>query len=109
MASSRQKINYDDKADVLYVTFGTNEPSYCEPLSNFLLLELGIFTNQPTGFRVIQPRKRNIRKIAVRVEKVIYSRMRTMEKELHYREEVVKTTMNQIKQVGEVKELAGIT
>ena len=109
MATHRQKINYDDEADVLYVTFGTDEPSYCEPLSNFLLLELGIFTNQPTGFRVIQPCERNIRKIVVRVEKVIHNRMRTMEKELHHREKVIKTTMNQIKQVSEVKELSGIT
>ena len=75
MATPKPKLNYDNEADVLYVSFGTGEPSYCDPLSNFLLLELGMFTNQPTGFRVIQPRKRDIKEIVVRIEKVIHRRI----------------------------------
>ncbi len=60
MSIQNTKLNYDNEADVLYVSFGTGEPSYCDPLSSFLFLELGMFTNQPTGFRVIQPRKRGL-------------------------------------------------
>jgi len=35
------------------VTFNTGEPSYCEEIDDFLLLELGVFTKLPTGFRII--------------------------------------------------------
>lgn len=54
----KAKLNYDDEADVLYVSFGAGECSYCKPVNNFLLLELGMFTNQLTGLRIIQPLKR---------------------------------------------------
>lgn len=75
MATLKPKLNYDNEADVLYVSFGTGEPSYCDPLSSFLLLELGMFTNQPTGFRVIQPRKRDIKEIIVRIERTVDRRI----------------------------------
>lgn len=58
MAMKKPTIDYDKEADVLYVSFGIDEPSYCEPLNSFVLLELGAFTRQPTGFRVIQPGKK---------------------------------------------------
>lgn len=53
MAKISPKVDYDEFGDVLYVTFGTGEPSYCEEVDDFLLLELGIFSNLPTGFRFI--------------------------------------------------------
>lgn len=105
MAMKKPTIDYDKEADVLYVSFGTDEPSYCESLNNFVLLELGAFTRQPTGFRVIQPGKRDINKMTVKVGKIIQRRIKTVEKELHDREEVVK---NAIKQIGQIKELAKV-
>jgi len=53
MAKLDPKVDYDEFGDVLYVTFGTGEPSYCEEIDDFFLLELGIFSNLPTGFRLI--------------------------------------------------------
>ena len=105
MAMKKPTIDYDKEADVLYVSFGIDEPSYCESLNSFVLLELGAFTRQPTGFRVIQPRKRDIKKMTVKVGKIIQRRIKTVEKELQDREEVVK---NAIKQIGQMKELAKV-
>lgn len=99
MATSKPKISYDDEADVLYVSFGIDEPSYCEPLSNFLLLELGMFTNQPTGFRVIQPRKRNIKKIIFTIQKRIM-------KDLHQKEKTVKETLKEVEKSKELERVA---
>ena len=106
MAMPKVKIDYDDEGEVLYVSFGIDEPSYCEHLNNFLLLELGMFTDQPTGFRIIQPRKRDIKKTIADMVKIYHERMRTVERNLHRREEFVK---KDIKQVGKIKELAGVT
>ena len=56
-------LDYDKKADVLYGSFRfANEPSYCEDLDDFTLIELGMFTNQPTGFRIISPSKHDLRR-----------------------------------------------
>jgi len=98
MAPSKPKISYDDEADVLYVSLGIDEPSYCEPLSSFLLLELGMFTNQPTGFRVIQPRKRNIKEIVVTVRKRIT-------KDLQQREKIVRKTLDQVEKTKELEKV----
>jgi len=99
MATSKSKISYDDEADVLYVSFGIDEPSYCEPLSSFLLLELGMFTNQPTGFRVIQPRKRNIKKIIFTIEKRIT-------KDLQQRDKIVRKTLEEVEKTKELEKVA---
>jgi len=47
------KIDYDKEADVLYITLGTKEPSYCEEVDDILLIEKGFTTNKITGFRVL--------------------------------------------------------
>ena len=51
-ATVKHPIAYDEEADVLYVTFGT-ELSYCEEIDDRLLVERGIFSNNPTGYRII--------------------------------------------------------
>ena len=55
MASKNSKINtsYDENADVLYVNFGTGEPSYCEEVDDLILFEVGMFSHRPTGFQII--------------------------------------------------------
>ena len=59
---------YDSEDDVYYVSFETGEPSYVEEVDDILLIELGIFTNMPTGFRILNfkklpPKLKIIRKI----------------------------------------------
>jgi len=55
MASHTGKIStsYDENADVLYVSFGTGEPSYCEEVDDLILFEVGMFSHRPTGFQIV--------------------------------------------------------
>ena len=98
----KPKLDYDNEADVLYVNFGTNEPSYCEPINEFLLLEVGMFTSQPTGFRIIQPRKKNIKKIAFKIKKIIRKNIETQQK-------TINETFKQIEKIDKPEKLVGIT
>ena len=63
---------YNEEDDIYYVTFKTGEPSYCLELNDVLLLEMGLFTNLPTGFRVLDFKKNKISaiKIAVLLKKI---------------------------------------
>jgi hypothetical protein len=44
---------YDKENDVYYVTFKTGEPSYCVEVDDVLVLEVGMFSGLPTGFRIL--------------------------------------------------------
>lgn len=49
----KPKIDYDDEADVLYITFGLGEPSYGDYSDGFLLIERGMSSDTITGCRLI--------------------------------------------------------
>ena len=51
---------YNEEDDVYYVTFKTGEPSYCLEIDDILIMELGLFTNLPTGFRILNFRKNRV-------------------------------------------------
>ena len=51
---------YNEEDDVYYVTFKTGEPSYCLEVDDVLVLELGLFTNLPTGFRILNFNKNKV-------------------------------------------------
>ena len=55
--------HYDKEADVLYFTFGGNEPCYTENIDDFLMVEIGWFSRLPQGFRVVGPKARNLHSI----------------------------------------------
>jgi hypothetical protein len=44
---------YDQEEDTYYVTFNTGEPSYCVEVNDVILLEVGLFSKLPTGFRIL--------------------------------------------------------
>jgi len=58
----KPRISYDKRADVLYVNFGDNEPTFTEDLDDneVVLLEIGWFSGLPKGFRIISPKKQKI-------------------------------------------------
>lgn len=57
---------YDQEDDTYYVTFKTGEPSYCIEVDDVLLLEVGMFTNLPTGFRILNFHKNNVETVQVK-------------------------------------------
>ncbi|HEY2329487.1 MAG TPA: hypothetical protein VGI63_06705 [Verrucomicrobiae bacterium] len=44
---------YDQEEDIYYVTVKTGEPSFVVENDDRLVIETGIFTGLPTGFRVL--------------------------------------------------------
>jgi len=50
--------SYDHESDIYYVTFKTGEPSMVFETDDDLLLEVGLFTHTPTGFRILNFSKR---------------------------------------------------
>jgi uncharacterized protein YuzE len=64
------KFDYDEDGDVLYISFGTGEPSYCDEVDDMLLVERGIITNAITGFRILDVRHHRIKSVQVWVGKM---------------------------------------
>lgn len=66
MGNSEIQIDhhYDDEADVLYFTFGSNEPCYTENIDDFLMVEIGWFSRLPRGFRILGPKVHNLKDVA---------------------------------------------
>ena len=52
--------SYDPEDDIYYVTFKTGEPSIIDEADDNLLVEVGMFTGIPTGFRILNFKKANI-------------------------------------------------
>ena len=68
--------HYDLEDDIYYVTFKTGEPSLVMEIDDVLLVEIGIFTNMPTGFRILNFKKHRVGKVHFvrkEVEKVMKS------------------------------------
>ena len=58
---------YDQEDDVYYVSFKTGEPSFCVEVDDKLLLEVGMFTKLPTGFRMLNFHKSNVNSVQLDV------------------------------------------
>ena len=56
---------YDREDDIYYITFKTGEPSYCVEVNDNLLLEVGMFTKLPTGFRILNFQKSKIKAVEI--------------------------------------------
>jgi hypothetical protein len=65
----KPRSNYDSQADVLYVGFGDAEPVFTEDVDDneTILLEIGVFSGLPRGFRIIGPKKHNIKQLGFQV------------------------------------------
>src|SRR5438034_8638575 len=44
---------YDREGDVYYVNFGTGEPSYCVEVDDEIVVEVGLYSKLPTGYRLL--------------------------------------------------------
>src|SRR4051794_30251512 len=68
MANADFSEHYDRECDIHYVTFKTGEPSYVMEIDDVLLVEVGMFTQTPTGFRILNFAKNKIGAVSVRVK-----------------------------------------
>ncbi len=60
---------YDEEDDIYYVSFKTGEPSFVVEVegTDNLLLEVGVFSRMPTGFRILEFSKDKIKHVQVGV------------------------------------------
>lgn len=61
---------YDEEDDIYYVTFKTGEPSGVLEIDDVLLLEVGVFTGLPTGFRILNYSKQKVGGVQIISKKV---------------------------------------
>ncbi len=61
---------YDEEDDIYYVTFKTGEPSGVLELDDILLLEVGMFTGLPTGFRILNYSKHKVGGVEIALKQV---------------------------------------
>jgi hypothetical protein len=45
--------SYDKESDVYYVSFGTGEPSYAVEVDDILVIDIGLYSGLPTGYRIL--------------------------------------------------------
>jgi hypothetical protein len=55
---------YDREDDVYYVNFNTGEPSYCVEVDDVLVVEVGLFSGLPTGYRILNKSKIPMQKLS---------------------------------------------
>ena len=60
---------YDEEDDIYYVSFETGEPSYAEEVDDILIIERGIYTNMPTGFRILNFHKHKVGGVRILVKR----------------------------------------
>lgn len=90
---------YDQEDDVYYVTFCTNEPSRVVEVDDVLLWEIGVFTNMPTGFRILNYSKNKIARVAVMVkeaEKMFEEGKRKLQSDLDCRESRIEEMLGKV-------------
>lgn len=71
--------NYDKDNDIMYVTFGTGEPSFAVEVDDVVILEIGAFSNLFTGFRILNYSKNNESELLENTKKAILKEL-----ESHY-------------------------
>jgi len=69
---------YDREDDVYYVSFGTGEPSYCVEVDDEMVIEVGLFSSLPTGYRLlnmnkIKTERRPMSEVMERIRKALRS------------------------------------
>lgn len=90
---------YDDEDDVYYVSFNTGEPSYSEEVDDILVMERGIFTNMPTGFRILNFKEHKVEAVEVsikNVQKTFHEMKKDVEKDIREREEQFENTLQKV-------------
>lgn len=64
------KVHYDNLADVLYIDLDTEEPSNSKHLNDSVILDIGIFSNLPTGVRILCPAEMGLKSLKIEIRKI---------------------------------------
>jgi uncharacterized protein YuzE len=61
---------YDTEDDIYYVSFQTGEPSLVQEVDDVVLVEVGMYSKLPTGFRILNFTKSKIKGIHFFIRKI---------------------------------------
>jgi hypothetical protein len=91
---------YDADNDIYYVSFKIGEPSYVVEVDDILLLEVGIFTSLPTGFRIMNFKKHKINEVFIHVKEILKQQVLSIEKDrshqVKHRSDQIKTALEKV-------------
>lgn len=87
-------VDFNEEADVLHISLGTGEPSFCEEVDDVILIERGYFSKQITGFQVMDVKHHGIKGVELhmivqRVQKALQAEKRDFQKYMKEKAEAV--------------------
>ena len=91
--------HYDQEDDIYYVGFKTGEPSHVVEVDDVLLVEVGMFSGMPTGFRILNFKKNKVPKVSFlleAVEKVFHSAKDKFTSDSRIRENQIEKTLEKV-------------
>ena len=95
---NKVKFDYDKNADVLYVTFGTGEPSYSQEVDDHVVIDYGMYTGAPTGFQILHIAEANVGNVQVQLKKTLteltINSKQSLQAMLSEREHLMKTAID---------------
>jgi len=105
--SKRMKFDYDEGADVLYVSLGTGEPSFSEEIDDHVVVDFGMYTGAPTGFQILHIKGADVHSVQVLLQKTFAKltirKKQSLEATLSERTRLMKTAIKSFpRRVGDL-------
>ncbi len=105
--SKQMKFDYDQGADVLYVSLGTGEPSFSEEVDDHVVVDFGMYTDAPTGFQILHIKGADVHSVQVLLQKAFAKltirKKQSLEAMLSERERLMKTAIESFpRRVGDL-------
>ena len=90
---------YDQEDDVYYVSFKTGEPSCVVEIDDVILLEVGLFTNMPTGFRILNFKKHKVGSVSIifkKIRKTVEDAAKNLQSAIRSREDQLERKLEEV-------------
>ena len=105
--TKKMKFDYDQGADVLYVSLGTGEPSFSEEIDDHVVVDFGMYTGAPTGFQILHIKDADVHSVQVLLQKTFAKltirKKQSLEAMISQRERLMKTAIESFpRRVGDL-------
>ena len=90
---------YDQEDDIYYVSFKTGEPSCVVEINDVILLEVGMFTNMPTGFRILNFKKHKVGSVRIifkKIRKTVENAAKNLQSIIRSREDQLERKLEEV-------------
>jgi hypothetical protein len=100
------EFDYDKKGDVLYISFGTGEPSYCDNVDDILVIEYGIYSKLPTGIRILDVNRHGIKRVKAMISRIAPKVERQSSEIIKNRSDVFGAVTNRLKETPDLNSIS---